>query len=70
MVKDNIDIIMVLETKLDSSFSNAQFVIEGYAPLFRHDRICHGAVILLFISADILARMISTTPSNDFEGIL
>ena len=30
MIKDNIDILMVSETKLDSSFTNAQFVIEGY----------------------------------------
>ena len=42
MVKDNIDILKVLVTKLDSSFTNAQFVIEGYGPPFRHDRNCHG----------------------------
>ena len=39
MVKDNIDILMVSETKLDSSFPQAQFRIEGYAPPFRYDRL-------------------------------
>ena len=28
MVKDNIDIVMVLETKFDSAFPNAQYVAE------------------------------------------
>ena len=38
MVKDNIDILMVSETKLDSSVPQAQFRIEGYAPPFRYDK--------------------------------
>ena len=57
---------MVLETKLDSSFPNAQFVIEGYSPPY--DANFHGGGILFFIREDILARMRSTTLSNDFEG--
>ena len=38
MVKDNIDILMVSETKLDSSFPQVQFRIEGYVPPFRYDK--------------------------------
>ena len=49
IVKDNIDMLMVSETKLDSSFPQVQFRIEGYAPPFRYDRKSHGGGILLFI---------------------
>ena len=38
MVKDNIDILMVSGTKLDSSFPQAQFRTEGYVPPFRCDK--------------------------------
>ena len=69
MVKDNIDILMVSETKLDSSFPQAQFRIEGYAPPFRYDRNSHGGGILLFIREDIPTKVISITPLKDFEGI-
>ena len=69
MVKDNIDILMVSETKLDSSFPQAQFRIEGYVPQFRYDRNSHGGDILLFIREDIATKIISITPLKDFEGI-
>ena len=46
MVKDNIDLLMVSETKLDSSFPQTQFIIEGIAPPFRYDRNSHGGLIL------------------------
>ena len=69
MVKDNTDILMVSETKLDSSFPQAQFRIEGYASPFRYDRNSHGGGILLFIREDILTKIISITPLKDFERI-
>ena len=45
MVKDNIDILMVSETILDSSFPQGQFRIEGYASPHRYDRNSHGGGI-------------------------
>ena len=69
MVKDNTDILMVSETKLDSSFSQTEFRIEGYTPPFRFDRNSRGVGILLFIRKDIPAKIISTTPLKDFEEI-
>ena len=68
MVKDNIDILMVSETKLDSPFPQAQFTIEGYAPQFRYDRNSYGGGILLFIREDIPTKIISITPFKDFKG--
>ena len=68
MVKDNIDILMVSETKLDSPFPQAQFTIEGYAPPFRYDKNSYGGGILLFIREDIPKKIISITPFKDFKG--
>ena len=70
MIKYNIEILMVLETKLVSSFPQAQFRMEEYAPRFRCDRNSHGGGILLFIREDIPTKIISITPLKDFEGIL
>ena len=64
MVKDKIDILMVLETKLDYSFPQAQFRIEGCTPSFRYDRNSHDDGILLFIRKDIPTKIISATPYN------
>ena len=69
MVKDSIDILMVSETKLDSSFPQAQFRMEGYALPFRCDRSSHGGGFLLFIWEDISTKIISITPLKNFEGI-
>ena len=66
MVKYNIDILMVSETKLGSSFPQIQFKREGYAYPFRYDRNSHGAGILLFIREDIPTKIISITPLEDF----
>ena len=68
-VKDNIDILMVLETNLDSSFPQTQFRMEGYAPPFRYDRNSHDGGILLFIREDIPTKIISITPIKDFEQV-
>ena len=38
MVKDKIDILMVSETKLDSSFPQEQFRIKGYAAPLKYDK--------------------------------
>ena len=63
MVKYNIDILMVSETKLDSSFLQIQLRREGYAHPFRYS---HGGGILLFIREDIPTKIISITPLKDF----
>ena len=66
MVKDNIDILTVAGIKLDSSFPQAQFRMEGYAPPFRYDRNSHGGGILLFIREDIPTKIIIRTPLKRF----
>ena len=40
----NIDILMISETKLDSSFPTGQFLINGYSEPFRIDRNSQGGM--------------------------
>ena len=42
MIRGNIDILLITETKIDSSFSSAQFQIDGYTTPFRFDRDSNG----------------------------
>ena len=39
---NNIDILLITETKLDSSFPSQQFAIEGYSLPLRLDRTSEG----------------------------
>ena len=49
IVKDNIDVLMISESKLDDSFPDSQFLIEGFGKPFRLDRNRNGGGIMLFI---------------------
>ena len=47
IIKDKINVLMVSETKKDSTFPNTQFVIEGYAQQYRHyGKYNSGGIIL------------------------
>ena len=67
-VKDNLDILMISPTKLDSTFSSNQSTIEGYAAPVRCDRNVRRGEILLCIREDIQARLLTTSLPKDFEG--
>lgn len=48
LIKDNIDILVVSETKIDKSFPHSQFCIDGYNIPFRLDRSHNGGGILVY----------------------
>ena len=47
-MKDDIDILMNYETKLDQSFPTNQFMINGFSPSFRLERN-DKSVVLFYI---------------------
>ena len=53
MVKKEIDILMMTETKLDDSFPASQFLIQGFCIPFRPDQNKNGEGILLCIRSHI-----------------
>ena len=50
LIKDNIDLLMVSETKVDDSYPTEQFKIEGYSRL---DRNRHGGGLMIFSCDDL-----------------
>ena len=66
-VHDNLDILLISETKLDDSFPSAQFLLDGFTKPYRLDRCSNGGGILLYIRDDIPARLLSN--SNKTETI-
>ena len=57
MVQDNIDILLVSETKIDDTFPLGQFYIDGYSTPYHFDRTSHGGGILLYIKEDIPSKI-------------
>ena len=59
-IKDNVDILMISETKLDESFPTSQFFMNGFSCPHRLDRNCSGGGgILLYIRQDIPSKLLS-----------
>ena len=70
-VSGNIDILLITETKIDSTFPVNQFYLNGYNIPYRNDRNTNGGGILVYICDDIRSRIIEceNLPSS-FEGLV
>ena len=55
LIKGFVDAFMISETKLEESFPESQFFIDGYHTLFRYDRNGHT---LIYVREDIPANVI------------
>ena len=55
-------LLLISETKIDSSFPNAQFQIEGYTT-YRLDRNANGGGIFLYIREDIPSTLLNSDMS-------
>ena len=58
-IKDNIDILMISETKLGGNFPTSQFFMKGFSSLHRFDPNCNGGGIILYIRKDMLSKLLS-----------
>ena len=67
-IMGNIDILMISETKLDSSFPIGQFLINSYSEPFRIDRNNQGGGIMLYVREDIPSKLVGveTSPTEGF----
>ena len=59
MVTEEIDILMITETKLDDSFPASQFFIQSFCTPFRLDRNKNDAGILLYIRSNITSTQLN-----------
>ena len=56
VIKDKVDILVLVETKLNDSFPINQFVIEGYTTPYRLDRNCYGGGVMIYVRKDIHSK--------------
>ena len=65
-----LEYISISETKLDASFPNAQFKVDGYHfPPFRKDRNGHGGGLIVFVKNDIIASRFTEYEQKEIECI-
>ena len=65
-----IDIICVDETKLDSSYPDSQFHIDGYQfPPFRRDRNKYGGGKIVYVREGFIAKRLANLKGNTSETI-
>ena len=57
----NFDIFLISESKIDSTFPNMQFKINGYK-LFRRDRNRFGGRLILYLNEEIPCRFLNNHP--------
>ena len=70
LLKAPIEILCVDETKLDSSFPEAQFKIENYQyPPFRRDRNSKGGGKIVFVRKGIISKQLSEFETKTAETI-
>ena len=53
VIKGNLDILVITETKLDHTFPEKQFLIPGYKKPFGADRNRNGGGVMIYVRKDI-----------------
>ena len=71
LIKGNIDILVITESKLDESFPSQQFDIEGYGIPYRLDKNASSGGVLIYVRGDIPCRELTNhgIENNNIEGI-
>ena len=66
IMQGNIDLLVITETKTDSTFPLNQFAIQGYSEPYRFDRNRNGGCVFIYVREDIPIKelKIHNTPEN------
>ena len=69
-IVDNIDVLIITETKLDETFSTSSFIIDGFSKPYRRDRNANGGGVLIYVREDIPSKELKDHNfPEDIEGI-
>ena len=69
LIKYKIDIFLISETRLNSSFPSGKFVIKGYSTHFRLGRNQNGGALLLYVREGIPCKILKEyTPEKPIEN--
>ena len=64
LIRGKVDIMLISETKLDSSFPKPQFFLQGYSEPLRLDRTSDGGGLLLYLRDDIPTKPLPLINEN------
>ena len=70
VIDNKIDLFLISEAKLDDSFPMEQFLMEGFATPYRHDRNSKGGGLLLYIWEDIPSKRLWYKTNYDIETLI
>ena len=70
IIDNNIDILLISETKLDDRFPTARFLIKGFSAPYRSDRSSKGGGVLLYIREYIPYKILTYSSNCDIETLL
>ena len=68
-IANNIDIILISETKIDETFPTAQIFIKGFSAPYRQERNRTGGGLLLFVREDVPSRILNPKSETDIETL-
>ena len=73
IIINNVDILLISETKLNDIFPNGQSLMNSFHPPFRKDRTDKGrgggCFVVIYIQEDVPCREIMVTPEPNIEAI-
>ena len=65
-----VDVLVLTETKLDDSFPNVQFLVDGFSEPYRYDRNRNGGGIMIYIRDNIPSKLLEKHKfHDDMEGL-
>ena len=69
MVENNVDILLISETKLDDSFPSCQSIVRGFSMPYRYDRNSMGGGLLQYIRDDIPNKLLKHDLGTNVENL-
>ena len=69
VINRNLDIVLLLETKLNDSFPSAVINFKRYGVSYRFDRNSKDGGLLFFIREDIFSKFLTPRSECNFESI-
>ena len=71
LIRDNVDILVVGETKLDDTFPTSQFHIDGFSQPYRLDRNRNGGGVMIFVREELPSKqLLKHTLPNAIEALI
>ena len=59
LIKENVDILSIAETKIDETFSENEFLLNSFKKPFRLDKSTNRGGLMVFVRSDISSRRLS-----------